>query len=119
MKLKRQYCAFLSVPISASSDSDAWRQADRYARRLRHPGSTCIARHTEMVFQEEEGRGRARRVVYRDPGFGVPRSPTTRPDGPRRGDRVIGPKGRHGSLHQLSPTEEAREMPMHRMNLRR
>jgi hypothetical protein len=67
----RLYRAFLSVPIMARSDADAVRQANLYTFRLLHPQSTCIAGHTELVFEEADG-GRAARVVHRDLGFQVP-----------------------------------------------
>jgi hypothetical protein len=69
---RRPYRMFLSLPFWASSDRDALRQANRYARSLRPLDSTGMGL-TELVFEPGDSRGVwVRRLVHCDPGFRPP-----------------------------------------------
>ena len=65
----RLYRAFLSVPIQAESDDEAWSSAIEYANSLTHPEHDTIVGHLELLGEVREGWAQIARVVDADPKF--------------------------------------------------
>ena len=67
--MQKSYRALISVPIAAEDDDEAFDRAAAYARSLRHPGSSAIAGHVELVIEAYTNSLKAKRVVDEDPGL--------------------------------------------------
>ena len=61
----RYYRALISVPISAKDDEEALGIAFEHANTLRHPNSSVIAGHVELLSEgHPDGGLHVRRTVY-------------------------------------------------------
>jgi hypothetical protein len=63
----KSYRAIISVPIQASDDDAAFRQAVEHADSLRQPGGAVIAGYVESLAECPPGQLRAQRNVVLDP----------------------------------------------------